>query len=251
VNLLRFIRKIFGVKGAPDRSKKDDLEMYIMNEKQEFTEAYLRNLSKTPRNEEGRKNLRRRLAKKFRETLPSSVERIWDLPNINIIDPAKPYGDLLIEAHDLYINGFFYSCVAMCGIVGERLIKDLLRTHVMIEKNGGIIPPDTDAFDKLERVEISNIVEFLKATELLSEDAAKAAKELISLRNAYAHARGKKPNDDALKAIRYLHKIVDDTVSIFKGIDLGCGVLKLKDIGIVEGGMKVKMSWHKPSKDHQ
>jgi hypothetical protein len=222
-----------------------------MNDNQEYTEAYFRNLSKTPRNEEGRKNLQNRLTKEFKERLPASVERIWDLPNINIVEPNKPYGGLLIEAHDLYINGFFYSCVAMCGIVGERLIKDVLRTHVMIEKDGKTISPDADAFDKLEYIDISKIVEFLRATELLSEDAAKAATDLIRIRNKYAHARGKNENDDALKAIKYLHKIVDDTVSIFKGIDLGRGVLKLNDIGFIEGGMKARSSWHKPSEDHR
>jgi hypothetical protein len=162
--------------------------MGLMTEEKDSDEVYLRNRSKTPHNEEGRKKLRRLLTKKFEEKLSANVERIWDLPNINIVGPDKPYGDLLIETHDLYINGFFYSCVAMCGIVCERLIKDVLRTHVIIEKDGIRFSPDTEAFDQLERVEIRGIVQFLKKTGLLSEDATKAANDLIELRSETAAA---------------------------------------------------------------
>ncbi len=37
------------------------------------------------------------------------------------------YLELLTEARELYRSGHFYSCVAMSGIVAERLVKDLLR----------------------------------------------------------------------------------------------------------------------------
>jgi hypothetical protein len=221
-----------------------------MNEEHISTEVYLSNLSKTPHNEEGKKKIRDILARKFTENLQESIERIWDLPNLNISNPSEPYGDLLIEARDLYINGYFYSCVAMCGIVGERLIKDVLRKHVIIEKGGEKISPNAEAFDHLERVEIRGIVQFLKATELLSKDAVKAATDLIELRNTYSHARGKRPDEDAIRAIKCLHKIVDDTVSVFKGFDLKNDVMMLKDIEIRDDGMKAKRILHKPSGDH-
>jgi hypothetical protein len=33
------------------------------------------------------------------------------------------YLELLIEARKLYVEGYFYSCVAMCGIVAEDSLK--------------------------------------------------------------------------------------------------------------------------------
>jgi hypothetical protein len=223
-----------------------------MNKEQESMEVYLGILSKTPRNEEGRKKIREILTQKFMEKMPASVERNWDLPSIHIKNPSKRYGDLLIEARDLYINGYFYSCVAMCGIVGERLIKDVLREHVLIKKDEKLISPDKNAFDQLERLEVYGIVNFLNATGLLNKDATEAAQALGKLRNNYAHSRGKNPQEDAIKAIKYLHRIVNDTVSIFKDFDLTHGVMMFKDMEIVAGGMKAKkIELHKASAEHQ
>ncbi len=59
--------------------------------------------------------------------------------------------------------------------------------------------------------------------ELLGE-AAKAADELGQLRNSYTHARGKDPQKDAIEAIKLLHKLVEDTVSMFKDFAFKGGV---------------------------
>ena len=50
----------------------------------------------------------------------------------------------------------------------------------------------------------------------------------MQLRNAYAHARGKNPEDDAAKAITWLHAIVEDTVSVFKDFDVKDGAFVRK-----------------------
>jgi hypothetical protein len=111
----------------------------------------------------------------------------------------------------------------MCGIVGERLVKDVMRAAVRIEKDGAIEQPVEKAFDQLERVEVSSMVRFLKEAGLLSETASRAADELLQLRNAYAHARGKSPEDDAAKAVTWLHAVVEDTVSVFKQFEVKDG----------------------------
>ena len=97
-------------------------------------DVYLDNPSKAPRNEESRQRFRQRLTQRFDKNLPEAIERHWELPSLNVT--SGPYLDLLIEARDLFVNGYFYSCVAMCGIVGERLVKDMLRNSVLIEKDG-------------------------------------------------------------------------------------------------------------------
>jgi len=128
--------------------------------------------------------LRQRLEKR----LQTSVERIWDLPPIILKNPQAEYVALLVEARDLYVAGNYYSCVAMCGIVGERIIKDVLRASVRIEKDGIVGVPQDKAFDQLEHVEVGGMIRFLKEAELLVADAAKAAEDLGRLRNQYAHA---------------------------------------------------------------
>jgi len=111
----------------------------------------------------------------------------------------------------------------MCGIVGARLAKDAWRAAVRVEKDGTAQRPTEAAFDQLERVEVSGIVRFLKEAGLLGDAAAKAAKNLGELRNDHAHARGKDPEADAVKAITWLHAVVEDTVSVFKHFDIKDG----------------------------
>ena len=84
------------------------------------------------------------------------------------------------------------------------------------------------------------IINFLKEAELLSEKAAKAAKDLVEIRNKYVHARGKNHEKDASDAIKYLHVIVEDTVSIFKDFDLQHGVMMFKDMDTSGGAFRAK-----------
>jgi hypothetical protein len=168
------------------------------------------------------------MSHKFEGRLADAVERMWDLPPMMLTMPSAEAGaaapprsvgayfQLLLEARDLYVLGHFYSCVAMCGIVGERLIKDVLRASVLIERDGNVEHPSDAAFDQMEYVDARGIVQFLRRAQLLDDDAAKAAIGLGELRNRYAHARGKKPAEDALEAIKLLDAIVSGTVSALK-----------------------------------
>ena len=168
------------------------------------------------------------LRQRFEEHLPEAVERIWELPPIILKEPFGDYMDLLLESRSLFLMGHFYSCVAMCGIVGERLVKDVLRASVLVQKEGKTQPPPDVALDQLERVEVSGIVRFLEKAELLDAKAAKAAADLGKLRNQYAHARGKNPRSEALEAIKLLHLLAEGTVSVFKDFEIKEGALVRK-----------------------
>ena len=71
---------------------------------------------------------------------------------------------------------------------------------------------------------------------MISDEAAKAADKLGQLRNGYAHARGKDAPKDAIKAIKLLHVLVEDTVSVFKDFEIkeGAFVRKGKPPKVVE-----------------
>jgi hypothetical protein len=148
--------------------------------------------------------------------LADSVERLWDLPPVILQRPNDEYVSLLVEARELFTMGYFYSCVAMCGIVGEKLVKDQLRESTLVSIDGAATRPSEEAFDQLERVDVSAIVRFLNKAKLLTDEAKRAAEDLVVLRNQYAHARGKNPQRDALEAIRRLHVLLEGTVSILK-----------------------------------
>jgi hypothetical protein len=170
------------------------------------------NLPNYPKNEETRKSFRELLLKEFDERLNESVERLFELPAIVV--RSGDYLDLLLESRGLFVAGQFYSCVAMCGIVGERLVKDLLHTSIKIEVGNSTERPSKKAIRQLEKAQIAVLIDFLEEVSVLSAKAAKAAKSLGDLRNVYAHGSGKDPHGDARKAVGYLHEIIEDTVSL-------------------------------------
>lgn len=199
-----------------------------MEDNAKLMEVFVDFLPNQPRTEQTRETFRQLLRDGFERSLASTVERMWDLPPV-IVKRHGDYLEMLLEARELYIRGFFYSCVAMSGVVGERLVKDMLRASLLIQKSGSAAPPSGEAFDQLERVEISGIIRFLKEAGLLGSTSAKAASALSELRNQYAHARGKQPRSDALCAIKHLHELVEDTVSVLKEYEIRRGVFVPKE----------------------
>jgi hypothetical protein len=155
--------------------------------------------------------VRRRLA----GAAPEVVRRWSELPDL---DPtAGPHVPLLLEARELYTHGHFYSCVAMCGITAERILKDLLGERFAIRRDGEVRDIPDDAAPELDRFEVSAIARFLTKAGLLEPAVRKAALELAELRNVYAHGSGLKPESDSLKALTLLHVVVQETVVLFKG----------------------------------
>jgi hypothetical protein len=201
-----------------------------MSDEQQLMSVFLDLLPNQPRSDQTRESFRTLLRQRFEKGLPEAVERIWELPPMILKEPFGDYMDLLLETRALFLAGHFYSCVAMSGIVAERLVKDLLRASVLIEKDGQIQRPSEVAFDQFERIDMNGIVRFLKEGGLLGDEAAKAADSLGQLRNAYAHARGKDPQSDAIKAIKLLHSIVGDTVSVFKDFEIKDGAFVRKAV---------------------
>ncbi|MBI4458577.1 MAG: hypothetical protein HY648_00790 [Acidobacteria bacterium] len=199
-----------------------------MDDKGKLMEVFLDFLPNQPNNAQTRKEFGSLIRQRFEKGLPESVERMWDLPPM-MVKPRGEYLSLLLEARELYIAGYFYSCVAMCGIVGERLVKDALRASVLVQKGGSAKLPSDRAFDQFERVEVNGIVRFLKEADVLATEVAKAADDLIQLRNQYAHARGKASQADAIKGIQLLHVLVEDTVSVFKDFEIKEGAFVPKE----------------------
>jgi hypothetical protein len=198
-----------------------------MSEQPKSMDVFLDLLPNQPKTDQTRESFRQILRQRFEGRLTDAVERVWELPPM-ILKPHGEYLALLLEAREIYLAGHFYSCVAMCGIVGERLIKDVFRASVLVQKGGLPQAPPNAAFDQLEHVEVNGIVRFLKEAGLLSMEAWKAAGSLGQLRNQYAHARGKSPQPDALKAIKLLHTLVEDTVSVFKEFEIKDGAFVRK-----------------------
>jgi hypothetical protein len=180
-------------------------------------------LPSQPKSDQSRGEIATLLRERFEQRLRDATDRYWELPGVMVLNPDDQYMKLLLEARELFVAGYFYSCVAMCGIVAERLIKDMFRASLMIQRNGKAEIPREAALDQLEHVETRGMIEFLKETGLLDVIAANSAKTLGDLRNRYAHSRGKDPQTDAIEAIKKLHVVVEGTVSVFKDFEVKDG----------------------------
>ena len=166
------------------------------------------------------------LREKVEKRLDEMILRYRELPAIMV--HFGEYSELLLEARDLYVEGKYYSCVAMCGITSERIAKELLQTSLLMRKKENWAFPSDEQAAVLDKIEMNNIRELLIKSEVIDNNLRKPFQNLSELRNKYAHATGEKPKEDAKLSINYLHQIIEGTVSVFKNHEIKKGKLVLK-----------------------
>ena len=166
---------------------------------------------------ERREEYRRQFAEKFKATideqLPSFMDRRAELPILHVYD--GDFMPLLGEARELYMMGYFYSCVITCVVSAEKIARAMFRDHLHVKW------PPHDLTDKemkhLNRLEAHHVANFLVEIEALGKPSCKAFQDLLEVRNQYAHGLGQPSKDAALNAYSLLQKFLDGTVSVAPG----------------------------------
>jgi len=137
--------------------------------------------------------------------------RISQLPPLLI--EVGSYCNLLREARDVFADGHFYACVAMCGISLERFQRDKAKSH------GGT--------DKHKQWEIRKRLEDGKA---LLPETITLCKNMAKMRNMYAHGHGTNPKEDAAQSLEWMHSFMDKETSLMRDYVIINGVLNRKTI---------------------
>ncbi|MFA5077957.1 MAG: hypothetical protein WC541_00555 [Dehalococcoidia bacterium] len=137
------------------------------------------------------------------------LRRFSLLPPLLIED--GPYCRLIREARDVFINGHFYACVAMCGISFERFQRDKATPY-------GAIPEH-----KMWKVRT-----ILEDNKVLSAESLCLCKKMANLRNDYAHGHGMHPNEDALKSLEWMHSFINNETSLMRDYFIVNGILHRK-----------------------
>lgn len=181
---------------------------------------FIPNILKTAGGEETAKEM---LLKRFTEKLDDMIERYLGLPII-MVHMGK-YNDILSEARSLFIEGKFYSCIAMCGVTSEKIAKELFRDCLQYKIDNKIYSLSDDQSKTLSRVDMETTRRLLIKFKIVDDSIGKSFKELEELRNNYVHGSGGNPYDDAVKAIQYLHSIIEGTISVFKKYEKQNGIL--------------------------
>ena len=183
------------------------------------------NLLKLPGQEKFVKEI---LRKELEQDLDNRISRYKELPAImiRIKDKKEEYVKILHEARRLYVEGKFYSCVAMCGVTSERIAKDILKRIILVKKVNKATP--SKFFNQLDRIPMEIVRELVIAAGAVDSSLRNAFMQLAHLRDKYVHARQIASQKDAQKAIKYLHKIIEGTVSVFKEYKIQKGKLVRK-----------------------
>jgi hypothetical protein len=155
------------------------------------------------------KDSQKRLAELPSGEMDDKSKRLSQLPPLLI--EAGRYCELLREARDVFVDGHFYACVAMCGISFERFQRDKAEPYGATRKH------------KMPRVR-----KILQENNVLKVETLALCKKMAKLRNNYAHGDGLKPKEDALKALTWMHSFIDNETNLMRDYVIVNGVLNRK-----------------------
>jgi len=139
----------------------------------------------------------------------AATERLSQLPPLLIED--GPYCQLIREARDVFVDGHFYACVAMCGISFERFQRDKAKPHGATQK---------DKMDKIRSI--------LEKNSVLSPKTLELCESMAKFRNKYAHGDGLNPKEDALKSLEWMHSFIDNETNLMRDYVIVSGILNRK-----------------------
>jgi hypothetical protein len=133
-------------------------------------------------------------------------ERLAQLPALLI--QAGPYCDLLREAREVFADGNFYACVAMCGISLERFQRDKAKQCGATRHH-----------------KIWQVREMLHKDKILKPTTLELCENMACLRNDYAHGDGQKPEDDARQALDWMSQFIESETDLMRDYVIQDGLL--------------------------
>lgn len=164
-----------------------------------------------------KRHLREKLSKDSQEQLAEGAlsekplahemyERLSRLPPLLIED--GPYCGLIREARDVFVDGHFYACVAMCGISFERFQRDKAAPYGATREH-----------------KMWQVRSILQENKVLSPATLCLCKKMANLRNDYAHGHGLNPKEDALKSLEWMHTFIDNETNLMRDYVIVDGIL--------------------------
>jgi hypothetical protein len=134
-------------------------------------------------------------------------ERLSQLPPLLIED--GPYCRLIREARDVFVDGHFYACVAMCGISFERFQRDKAKPYGAKREH-----------------KVSQVRSILRENRALLSETLDLCESMAVLRNKYAHGNGLNPKEDALKSLKWMHSFIDNETNLMRDYVIVDGILR-------------------------
>jgi len=135
--------------------------------------------------------------------------RLSQLPPLLMED--GPYCGLIREARDVFVDGHFYACVAMCGISFERFQRDKATPYGATQKHT-----------------MKQVRSILQQNRVLLPETLDLCKSMADLRNDYAHGHGLNPKEDALRSLGWVRSFIDNETNLMRDYVIVDGILNRK-----------------------
>ena len=178
-----------------------------------FKKVYLDTIPNLLKDSKNEKIISDTLLANFNDKIAEIIERYKNLPAI-VVDLGV-YTESLKEARQVYVEGYFYSCIAMCCVTAEKIAKDILIQNLFIQKDDNFEKIPKEAIKYFEKINLETIREILIKSNLISVTLRAPYKKLAELRNKYMHTIDITSKEaDAVSALNFLHTIIMETVSL-------------------------------------
>jgi len=158
--------------------------------------------------DEKKKQLEADIKDSLLRDLDEKVRRTFSTPNFGPLPIIHQFVRFIPELFQLYIHGLFYSTIALCGVVAERLCIDLVAI-TSIEVGGKRL---TDAQkESICNMRLVDLIDTLFIWEIISSNSKDWLQEVRQIRNKYVHPNpppfeAAKP--DAEKVLKLLCEVV-------------------------------------------
>jgi len=144
-----------------------------------------------------KKNIEDHLLRTFQEDLPEKAERFLNIKSFGPLPLIEYSVQLIPEIYQLYVNGLFFSTVAVCGATIERICFDIFRAHKKCEMCSEIF----------QQLNFNRVVEILFNNKMIIQKTRKNLFQINDLRIKYVHFKESvklNPEKDAKKAMNLL-----------------------------------------------
>lgn len=134
-------------------------------------------------------------------------ERRKSIDGFGIIYGEGKVIELLTEVFDNYILGNCYSTIA--SIIDSLEIK--FGDRILIENEK----------EELKQIPFGRLIEFLSKINILDEESRTSLHQINEIRNRHIHSKMENAENDALKIVNVLCRILESRLSMFKFYKFG------------------------------
>jgi hypothetical protein len=153
--------------------------------------------------------------------LEGIVKRRKEIEGFGIIHAESKFTELIGEAVMTYELQFYYSTIAICGTMAERICYDFIDLSEIVF-NGKPLTMEQKAY--LYDLPFRQLLEFLAEMKIIDDASKSALHEIYNIRNKYVHFKtSQNPQSDALKVLNSFCRIAERLFSMFRFYDVKDG----------------------------